>query len=240
MIGLGGTTEMAASNVASRQLVYLTGFGPFPNVPANASALLVPRLAAQAEAELPGISVHWQILPTEWDAAPRVLCFELAQRQPTVILHFGVSSQAQGFVIESRGRNSVEQIKDAAGLMPVGGALHPAGPDFLPATVQPSLLAARLRRRGIPAVVSRDAGAYLCNAVLYSSLALVRRHGRAVRTGFVHLPATLAHGAYPTRGRQSGCPLDWHDVIDGGVELIAAALGRPPRPLARRWRMRLS
>lgn len=231
---------MTVFDVGHRQTVLLTGFGPFPNVPANASALLVPRLAAEARAELPGVDVHWHILPTEWDAAPRRLGFELAQLQPGVVLHFGVSSQAQGFVIESRSRNAAEQIKDAAGLMPMGPCVHPAGPDFLPATVQPTLLASRLRRRGIPAVVSRDAGAYLCNALLYNSLVLMRGQGRAVRTGFIHLPSGLVKGQHPERGAQPGCPLDWHDVLDGGVELIAAALGRPPRPLARRWRTRLT
>ncbi len=218
----------------------LTGFGPFPNVPANASAMLVPRLAAEAEAELPGVRVHWHVLPTEWDAAPRLLGLGLAEVQPAVVLHFGVSSLAQGFVIESRGRNSTDQVRDAAGMMPVGPSVNPWGPDFLPATVQPGLLAARLRRRGLPAVISRDAGGYLCNALLYSSLAMMRRHGRAVRTGFIHLPSGLTKGPSPDRGTQPGCPLDWHDVVDGGVELIAAALGRPPRPLARRWRTRLS
>jgi len=53
----------------------------------------------------------------------------------------------------------------------------------------------------------------------------------------VHLPSGLVHERNPARGPLSRCRLDWDDVIDGGIEIIAACLGRAPvvmrRPVAR-------
>jgi pyroglutamyl-peptidase len=46
----------------------------------------------------------------------------------------------------------------------------------------------RMRQAGIPAAVSRDAGTYLCNAVLYFALHQVATLGLASRAIFVHLP----------------------------------------------------
>src|SRR5205814_3166301 len=79
----------------------------------------------------------------------------------------------------------------------------------------------------IPAFVSRDAGAYLCNAALYHSLDCARSEavtGR--RVGFVHIPAALARPGGPNRGRSGACPLTWEEALDGALEILAAGLGR--------------
>ena len=211
-----------------RTTVLLTGFGPFPSVPANATSLLVPRLAEAARAAFPGIVFETRTLPTEWAAGIEHLYGLYEGLTPTVALHFGVSSRARGFEIEARGRNRLGFLPDAAGVFPSTPVLRAEGQEYLASTVPVSAIVARLRRRGLPAFISRDAGAYLCNATLYTALDMARRSAREHRIGFVHLPSSLlVEERRPALGVHPRCPLTWRDAIDGGLEIIGATLGRP-------------
>lgn len=211
----------------SRATVLLTGFGPFPSVPANATSLLVPRIADAARVAYPGIAFEVRTLPTEWAAGLAHLDDLYDSLAPTVALHFGVSSRARGFEVEARGVNRCAFVPDAAGFFPDTPTLSEDGADHLVSTVPVSAIVARLRNRGLPAFVSRDAGAYLCNAALYSALDKARRNARDDRIGFVHIPSSLVvDDRRPQFGPHPRCPLTWRQTIDGGVEIIGATLGR--------------
>ncbi|MDX2155168.1 MAG: pyroglutamyl-peptidase I [Hyphomicrobiaceae bacterium] len=215
-----------------RPTVLLTGFGPFPSVAANATSILVPRLAEAARRALPGIRFAMYILPTEWETSLDLLGDLNRIYRPSIALHFGVSSRASGFEIETRGRNLCAQSADAAGCLPRQSRLSPRGPEYLPATLPSAHIVVRLRQKGLPAQISRDAGGYLCNALLYRSLELARASGMPTRTGFVHLPSSLVSERLPGCEPARTARLGWDDVIEGGLEIIAGALGRPPSSLA--------
>lgn len=210
-----------------RPLVLITGFGPFPTVAANATSLLVPHIAEATRRAVPGIAVRAYILPTEWETSLAQVNALMGELKPTVALHFGVSGRATGFEIETRGRNRCALSEDAAGRLPADTCLTRGGPEFLPATLPAAHTVDRLRRRGLPAQISRDAGGYLCNALLYRSLETARAFGAPVRAGFVHLPANLVSERRPTLEPRLGRRLSWEDVIEGGVEIVSTALGRP-------------
>ncbi len=220
-----------------RPTILLTGFGPFPTIAANATSVLVPRIAEAAAEAFAGTTIVYRVLPTEWRAGLDMATDLYAEHRPVLALHFGVSGKASGFEVETRGRNVCSASKDAAGELPVLDQLSPLGPDYLTVTLPAAHIVERLRRRGLPAIVSRDAGGYLCNALLYRTQELARRHDLAVRSGFIHLPADLVNERNPARGPLPGCRLDWRDVIEGGVEIIAASLGRPAAPLRARMRV---
>src|SRR5262245_24302580 len=99
----------------NRPVILLTGFGPFPGMPENASARLVERLAPAARRIFSGFGIEAAVLPTEWRAGPQRLESLLAAFQPVIALHFGVSAHAKGFTVESRGRNAACALPDAAG-----------------------------------------------------------------------------------------------------------------------------
>jgi len=207
--------------------VLLTAFGPFPGVPVNATMRLVPELAERAALAFPDARFVTEMLATEWVGAPRHLAAVIADVQPDLILHFGVSSRARGFEIEQRAHNACRSMPDAAGLMPRGATVRNGGADVLRTTLPVPHLVLALKRSGIPAYASRDAGAYLCNAVLYHSLQIMADAGRDCRVGFVHVPASLARPGGPNRGRVGACPLTWPQAVEGGLEIIAGCLGRP-------------
>ena len=218
---------IANASASGRTTVLLTGFGPFPSVPANATSILVPRLAEAARAQFPGIVFETRTLPTEWAAGIDHLDGCYREIAPSVALHFGVSSRARGFEIEARGRNRLAYLPDAAGVFPSAPVLRMNGQEFLASTVPVSAIVSRLRRRGIPAYISRDAGTYLCNAALYSALDIARRGARDHRIGFIHVPSTLlVDERRRSFGTHPRCPLTWRDAVDGGLEIIGAVLGR--------------
>jgi pyroglutamyl-peptidase len=224
---------MPAFQPPDRPTILLTGFGPFPSIGANATTVLVPHLAAAARRAFPGLRFSVHILPTEWIASLRLLADLTEELQPVVALHFGVSGRATGFEIETRGRNACSPSEDAAGELPIRECVTPGGPEYLRATIPAPHIVSRLRRQGIPARTSRDAGGYLCNALLYRSLEIARASNRGQRTGFVHLPATLVHERRPEREPWGHRQLAWDDVISGGLEVIRASIGQPPAPSGR-------
>lgn len=212
----------------SRPVVLLTGFGPFPGMPANATSVLVPPLAQAAQRAFPGVRVVAEIVPTEWSAGldrMRALYDELT---PAAAVHFGVSSRARGFEVEARGRNVASPLPDAAGCFPPDDCIATNGPAWLGSNLPVQHIVMRLRQRGLPAYVSRDAGGYLCNALFYSAPDLVRSERRGVRNGFVHLPSALVDERDPPRGPLAVSPLDWRGVMEGGIEILAATLGARP------------
>lgn len=215
---------------SARPVILLTGFGPFPGVKANATAALVPELAEAASRALGGWRIVAEVLPTEWQAGPVQLGHLLERHRPAVALHFGVSSRATGFEIEARARNAASvSVTDAAGVRLEQSCISSGGADFLPASLPAQHVVERLRRRGLPAVLSRDAGTYLCNAILYSSLERALASPRQICSGFIHVPVALGARSHNARA-QAGCRLAWDDAIDGGIEIMAAAVGLPPRP----------
>ncbi len=230
------TTPLIRSERADdgRTTMLLTGFGPFPRVPVNATMTLVPRLAAAARRLFPATRIIDDILPTEWVAAPALVDALIARNRPDIILHFGVSSRARGFEIEARGRNARAWAADASGAHPSSTLVRPEGNAVLPSRLRVDEIVRRVRMQHVPTYRSWSAGSYLCNATLYHSL--VESRGHVPIVGFVHIPDALAP-AGPRAGRTiglrtaPGSPMSWHQALTGGIEIVAALLDQPsPHP----------
>ncbi len=194
--------------------VLLTGFGPFPGAPENPSAWLAETLASSAFARRPEISLHAEVLPSEWAAvsarAPRLL----ETLQPQLILHFGLSRRARSFRIEHSAHNRILPRADAAGALPGRGPIIPAGHDRLNSLFPADRLAAHLRQNGVAAAASRSAGRYLCNLLYYLSLDWARRQPMPRRAVFVHVPLAAPQGG----------PLHKAELLRGAEAVLAFAL----------------
>lgn len=210
-----------------RPNILITGFGPFPGHSCNASGLLAERLAAAAADRLPGYRICAATLPTEWSAGPNQLARLASEFEPVIGLHFGISRRARGFVVETRARNVAAPSRDAIGALPADARILGKGPEMLSSTWPAGRIVARLRRLGLPAALSHDAGSYLCNAILYHSLAAASSNGQGglPRRGFVHIPAGLSGLERNGRLPNPACQLDWNGAITGGLEILAACLG---------------
>jgi pyroglutamyl-peptidase len=210
--------------MSAKSSVLLTGFGPFPGIPVNASGLLATRLAAAGRAAFSDVSFATAQVPTEWTDGPKRARAAILRNTPTLIIHFGVSQRAQGFVIERQGVNACCAEPDGAGHMPLADCLESAGPKARKATLPIAQIARNLKAQGLPVALSSDAGEYLCNAVLFHSLAMATRSDHHARVGFVHIPDSLVgagrNGLEPT----PDCPLTWDTAIAGGLAIIRTCL----------------
>lgn len=201
------TADLAPHSAA----VLLTGFGPFPGMPENASAALVRALSARARVAFKNYRFHAAILPTEWHAAPERVSALISKLRPALALHFGVAKDAEGFRIETRGLNQCRMTADAAGRLPPAPVLIADAPEYYGTALPLDGIVGRLRELQLPVSTSDDAGGYLCNSVLYHTL-----HGSApvaFKAGFVHIPSSLA---------ASG--LSFEDAVTGSLEMIRIAL----------------
>lgn len=218
--GADGFRSLARSKTGNtRPVVLLTGFGPFPGVKRNASADVVQELARLCVERLRDVSVTAAILPVEWTAGPQAVAELLAIHRPAVALHFGVSARASGFVIEQHAYNEALATLDESGRMADASQLVPGDRPRRTATVPVRAAVGALRRAGFPARLSNDPGRYLCNAVLFHSLRHSARAASRVRTGFIHIPATLDPAASGT-----ATVLGWNDAVGGGLTLLETCL----------------
>lgn len=200
-------------------IVLLTGFGPFPGVDRNASADLATELACHASLRHGHLRFIAEVLPVDWKQTPVRLAELLRQHRPAVALHFGVSARATGFVIETHAYNATKGVPDEGGQLAAGGILIAGDRARRSATLPVRGVVKALHAAGYPAELSSDPGRYLCNAVLFHSLRYATRAAPKMRSGFIHIPATLEPG---TPGEAS--LIGWADALDGGLRVLDACV----------------
>jgi pyroglutamyl-peptidase len=201
-----------------RPTILLTGFGPFPGMPANASAELVRIVVRRARRAYPGFRFVAAVLPTEWRRAPRLVAALHKRLQPVMALHFGVASETRSIRLETRAHNVRRASLDAADTPPPAATLDVDGPTERAVTIDLAAIADALKFHKRPCTISDDAGGYLCNAVLYQSLASAEVRGNGL-VGFVHIPADF-----------SDASLTRSEVVAATLEIIATALDATKTP----------
>lgn len=171
----------------------ITGFGPFPRVPDNPSARVARRLAALPRLRrMLGEAPDCLVLETRYAALDSQLAPALARR-PASVLMIGVAARRPRVCVETRAVNRVSHLfPDASGRVSRRLAFEAGGPAQ---RVSPDAGAVRiaLRRAGLDAASSRDAGRYLCNATYFRVLA------QGCPAVFLHIPIP-PHTARPRRG----------------------------------------
>ena len=79
---------------APRPTVLISGFGPFPGIPFNASAELAASAAHRSGHPGSQVVFHSGLLPTSWEAGPDRASRLIRELRPDAIVHFGVASSA--------------------------------------------------------------------------------------------------------------------------------------------------
>jgi pyroglutamyl-peptidase len=168
----------------------VTGFGPFPGAPFNPTGPLVRRLAKLRRPALADITLVAHVFPTSYAAVDRGLPKLIARHKPDALLMFGLAPRAKRVRIETRARNALALLPDVTSASLARHAIAPgsAAARSMPAPVRP-LLAAALGAR-VPAMLSRDAGRYLCNYLCWRAAEAVAQKQGPRLAAFVHVPPT--------------------------------------------------
>jgi pyroglutamyl-peptidase len=199
----------------------VTGFGPFPGIPKNPSAVAARRLGASIRWRRLGIDVRVAVLSTTYAALERELLPAIREHEPDALLMIGVAGRAREVRVETRGLNRVSLLlPDAARTRPDRLALAPGGL-ARKTTARPLRQVTTMRRHGFRARASIHAGHYLCNASYFTALAGARP------VLFVHIPKPgRARSPGDLRRRQG-----WHDHLEAALADIAIDLIRQSRTL---------
>ena len=163
--------------------VLITGFEPFGGDAENASHDSVNGL------EVPDIDVVVRILPVGFRSGPAMLREAMNEVDPDVVVAVGEAGGRSDISIERRAVNLADaRIPDNDGYQPRGLQLDD-GPDVLYSRLPVADLLAELSVAGLPAHLSDDAGAFVCNAVFRGAL-----RDFSGPAGFIHVPALRTTG----------------------------------------------
>lgn len=201
--------------------ILVTGFGPFPRVPHNPSAIIARRAAQAPVWRRRGWQVDALVLETRYDALDTQLIPALRSGGHDAVLMLGVAPRRKAITPEMCAHNRVSRLfPDAAGH--VGSADLRLDPDSDAATLRShaplGAMVRAMRAAGLSARLSRDAGRYLCNAAYFTAL---REAGRdkSRRVAFIHVP-------FPRPNRK--CSIGLPGRAAGIATGYRASASRPP------------
>lgn len=192
----------------------LTGFGPFRDIAINPSQLMAERLDG---AQIGAVRITSLILPVVFGQDRDLVGAAIERHRPAIVLSLGVAAGEPGLRWESMGRNR-RQSED--GFRPILAD----GPDAYAATLPHGPVLAAVEAAEVAIRLSEDAGTYLCNHVLYTTLHLASHGSRRFRAGFLHIPKATEHA----RPDEPSMPLD---TIERGIRAAIQGL-QPPRRTA--------
>jgi pyroglutamyl-peptidase len=158
-----------------RPKIVVTAFGPFQGRPVNGSLTVLKWLRRHWS---PGFAAS-RILPVEWGRAPRIIRGMIERNRPRVCIALGEGHPGR-VAIEQRAHNEAVGV-DEAGESPPTDVINLQEAQWLSGSLglPPELVA----KCPWPAVLSEDAGRFLCNRVLWEIF-----DAAPPVCGFIHLP----------------------------------------------------
>jgi pyroglutamyl-peptidase len=162
----------------------LLAFGPFGSWVENSTE----QVSAVAAARLTdrGLALERRVLDTSL-LAVRSLLDDVRGTPPLAVLACGLSAKSASVQIERFARNLADfRIPDVEGAQPSGERVIEGAPERLCSEIADQTLLQGMRDAGVSAMLSEDAGTYICNALYFSLLEALAPMG--LRALFIHLP----------------------------------------------------
>ena len=171
--------------ITNSRKVLVTGFEPFGGLTDNPSDQIVRLMDGEIIRQH---TIVARTLPVTFKDAP--LCFEqlLHQFKPAVVINLGLAGGEKAIRLERQAVNNVDfRIADNAAEI-VQGCIHEGGPRYYHSSLPLESILKTLQENNIPARLSDSAGAFVCNALMYSALNLCSHPEHNIPCGFIHLP----------------------------------------------------
>jgi pyroglutamyl-peptidase len=197
----------------------VTGFEPFGGDRSNPSWLVARRFDGD---EIGSLRIKSVKIPVSCAGAARRVSAAIVRYRPRAVLGLG---QAGGRPHVSLERVAINLAQAGArGEHGVGGAMRPVvadGPEAYFARLPLEAIVRELKRKQIPAAISLTAGAYACNALMFTALYALRRRP-VVPVGFIHLPYEPRQAA---RRRDAVASMSL-DVMERAVRIAIGIIAR--------------
>lgn len=167
-----------------RILIY--GFSGFDRFPRNPSRDAVTDLARRRFA---GAAVETVIFRVAYEHVAHKVPRLLAKTDYDAVIGFGLARGAGCIRLEKEARNLIlSKTADVDGNRPGRRRIIRGAPECFRSRVNLTRLRAALIQAEIPAVISHDAGGYVCNFTYFHFLQRLRAARSRARCLFVHLP----------------------------------------------------
>jgi pyroglutamyl-peptidase len=168
--------------------ILVTGFEPFGGETVNASWEAAQRLEGWRHGEFMAVARR---LTCAYEASVTECVHAIETLRPAAVLMSGQAAQRRAVNIERFARNLDDATApDNLGVLRRRIKINAKAPERLEALASFRALAAAIREAGLPARVSTNAGAYVCNHLYFGVLQYLRDRPDSVGAVFLHLPAT--------------------------------------------------
>ena len=198
--------------------ILLTGFEPFGKYNENPTVDLIDEFDGMG---YKGHAIVGGILPVEFGNAAFRLYTMIQEMDPVLVLSLGLAASRKDLNVEIRGVNIMTaKNADGAGFTPQGQKIDEDGPEYqlIERTgFRVSDVVSRMQADGIRAIISSDAGMYVCNDLIYRTVAALMKSNAPTKFGFVHMPWTDHYGDIEDLGEKPSLP---QSEISDGIDLI--------------------
>jgi pyroglutamyl-peptidase len=165
--------------------ILVTGFDPFGGEPINPSWEAVGRLPDAVKS----IEIIKAQIPTSFGRSADVVRAAILEHDPDVVICIGQAGGQLAISAERVASNVSEgRIPDNDGNQPIDTRIRADGPAAYFTSLPVEAMVTAMKKTGIPAVVSNNAGAYVCNHLMYQVLYMIDHEFPGKRGGFVHVP----------------------------------------------------
>jgi pyroglutamyl-peptidase len=215
--------------MGARQIL-LTGFEPFGGESINPSWEVAARFQ---DALIGNVEIRGMRLPVDCKQAARELKAAIARMRPAAVIGLGQAGGRTALSIEKVAINLADERADReSGERAEGRPIVRGGPDAYFARLPIAAMIDAVIQRGVPAAMSLSAGAYVCNAVMYTALHALRTRPE-VLAGFIHLPYEAGQATrHPSRATMS---IDLMALgVEAALSVVAAKLNSNSRSRPRR------
>ncbi|MEM9084068.1 MAG: pyroglutamyl-peptidase I [Planctomycetota bacterium] len=171
--------------------VLITGFEPFGGARTNCTEMVVRTIEAERLTdEITGsFDVRTAILPVTDSEGPAMLERAIKEHAPDGVIALGEAETRTNVSVERVALNLKDyRIPDNAGRTCRDEPIAVEGDDAYFAALPVHTVCEAVQSEGVPCRLSRDAGLFLCNQIMYEVLKRVRVEGVLRYGGFLHLP----------------------------------------------------
>jgi pyroglutamyl-peptidase len=204
--------------------ILITGFGPFAGFLFNPAQALAAELVRRPHPAFARVTRRSHVFPVSYEAVDHDLPRLIAQQKPDALLMFGLAGRTKELRIETFARNAQSRaVPDVSGYLPEHGSIDPSAPPVLRLRSPAQRLLLAVHSTGLPAVLSRDAGRYLCNYLCWRAAA-ASRNGAPRLVTFVHVPPV--HRLRLHRASPSAFTLD--DLMRAGEAILRTFIAARP------------
>jgi pyroglutamyl-peptidase len=174
--------------------VILTGFKPFGDYrynPTETSTKYYDTRTISGNEQIIGV-----VLPCTYFTAYQMLSKIIDTEKPDAIISTGLWSQVPGIQIETRFQNLMDgKYADASGYHPIKLSITEhwigeVGERFLFTQSDNIFLHNVLKEGNIPVQISRNADAFICNALGYLTTKKIVENNLPIKNAFIHVPWT--------------------------------------------------